>query len=315
MKFNMELVDGLRALSAAEYKDLEENCLEFGILDPIKHWGEYLVDGRHRLRISDKHKMVHKLEEMDFADKEEAAAWVLKNQLGKRNLTEIEVQRARASLAKLTSIEDAAQEFNVSERTIQRDVEASNAMDLMAKDIRKKCESGEIINSRSDWKRYADLSNSEREATDSRLRKDQTLTMRDAMPERKSCLSSSELNSIDGIAAFDHHLKRSIAAGSIQTDSASLKKILSLAPERQELLAVILKDPEVNSFKKALNVLSGTSGPRSTAEAIRIAVSSILPLAERIGERLKDLDAVGAKSTVCEKLLGQFVSEVSKIKE
>lgn len=314
MKFNMELVDGLRALSSAEYSDLEQSCLDHGILDPIKHWGEYLIDGRHRLRLSDKHKLVVKTEEMQFADIDEAREWVLRNQLGKRNLTEIEVQRARASLAKLTSVEGAAQEYGVSERTIQRDIEATDAMDLMSKDVRKKCESGEIINSRADWKRYSDLSNSEREATDSKLRKDPTLTMRDAMPERKSALTSDELNSIDGIAAFDHQLKRSIAAGSIQTDSASLKKILSLTPDRQELLAVILKDPGVDSFKKALNVLSGTTGPRSTAESIRIAVSSILPLAERIVERLKDLDAVGAKAAECERLLGLFICEVSKIK-
>lgn len=310
----MELVESLRKLSAAEYKELEESCKEHGILDPLKTWNGYLVDGRHRLKIADKHKLAYREEEMEFADLEEARAWVLKNQLGKRNLTEIEVQRTRADLAKMTSVEEAAQEFGVSERTIQRDVEATDAMDLMPDDLREKCERGEIINSRADWKRYSDLSDSERDATDRKLRDNPSMTMRDALPEKKNALSSSELEALNAIPAFSPQLKRSIAAGNIQTDSASVKKILALPPDRQELLAVILSDPQVDSLKKGLNVLSGTAAPRTREEAIKIANSSILPLVERINERLKDLEAFEIQVNEPARLLGLFVTEVARIK-
>lgn len=314
MKYKMELVESLRQLSTAEYKDLEDNCLEHGVLDPIKVWGEYLIDGRHRIKIADKHKLNYKVEELSFGSLEDAREWVLRNQLGKRNLTEIEVQRARATLAKMTSVEEAAQEYGVSERTIQRDVEAVDAMDLMSDDLREKCERGEIINSRADWKRYADLSDSERDATDRKLRDNPSMTMRDALPEKKNALTASELEALNSIPAFTPQLKRSIAAGNIQTDPASVKKILELPPDRQELLAVILSDPQVDSLKKGLNVLSGTAAPRTKAEAIQIANSSILPLTERINERLKDLEAFEVPVSEAFRLLGLFVAEVTRIK-
>ena len=312
--YNMELVESLRSLSPAEYRDLEESCKTHGILDPLKTWKGYLVDGRHRLKISDKHRLAYREEEMEFADLEEARAWVLTNQLGKRNLTEIEVQRARAALAKMTSIEEAAQEYGVSERTIQRDVEAVDSMDLMPEDLREKCERGEIINSRADWKRYADLTDSERDATDRKLRDNPSMTMRDALPEKKNSLTAYELEALNAIPSFTPQLKRSIAAGNIQTDSASVKKILELPPDRQELLAAILSDPQVDSLKKGLNVLSGTAAPRTRAEAIQIANSSILPLTERISERLKDLEAFEIEASEAFRLLGLFVTEVTRIK-
>ena len=314
MEYNMELVSGLRSLSAPEYKELEESCKSHGILDPIKTWGEYLVDGRHRLKIATRHKLNFKTEEMEFADLEEARAWVLKNQLGKRNLTEIEVQRARAELAKMTSVEDAAEEYGVSERTIQRDIEASDAMNLMPKDLRKRCESGEIVNSRADWKRYADLSEEERDATHRRMRDNPANTMRDSLPEKKSGLSTADLESINSIPAFSPQLKRSIASGTIHADSSSIKKAIGLTADKQELLAVILSDPQVDSLKKALGVLSGTAAPRTTQEKIQLALSSILPLADRILERLKDLEADGINVAESFRLLGLFTAEVQRVR-
>jgi hypothetical protein len=315
MKYDMELVDGLRALSPEEFKELESSCIEHGILDPVKIWEGYLIDGRHRLRISDKHKLVYKTQDMEFADKEEARLWVLKNQLGKRNLTEIEVQRARAELAKATSVEEAARETGVSERTIQRDVEASEIMEMMPKDLRKKCETGEIINSRSDWKRYSELSDDEREATNQKLRANPELSMRAAMPTKKHDLTPEQLSAINGIPAFDHNIRRMIAAGTIQVDAASIKKAIDLTADRQELLAVILTDPGVDSLKKALHVLSGTAAPRSTQESIRIAVSSVVQLVDRIEERMKDLRAVGVEPAECERLIRLFSSEISKLEK
>lgn len=314
-KYKIDLVESLRPLSSQEYGDLSESCQEHGILDPIKVWGEYLIDGRHRIKIADKYKLNYKVEEMEFGDIDEAKAWVYRNQVGKRNLTEIEIQRARAELAKMTSVEDAAEEYGVTTRTIQRDVEATDAMDLMADDVRERCERGEIINSRADWKRYSDLTDNERHAVDQKLRDHPDITMRDALPEKKVGLSAEDLEALNSIPAFDHNLRRRFASGSLLADHASVKKAVALQPDRQELLAVILTDPEVDSLKKALHVLAGTSEPRTKGEAIKIAMSSIMPLVERIQERLKDLMALEIQLGQSQAILDQFVSSLSKIKE
>ncbi len=223
--YKMDLVESLRPLSPQEYKDLAESCQEHGVLDPIKVWNGYLIDGRHRIKIADKYNLNVKIEEMEFGDIDDAKAWVFKNQVGKRNLTEIEVQRARAELAKMTSVEDAAEEYGVTTRTIQRDVEAVDAMDLMSDDVRERCERGEIINSRADWKRYSDLTDNERNAVDQKLREHPDITMRDALPEKKQLLSEDDLEALNSIPAFDHNLRRRFASGSLLADHASVKRL------------------------------------------------------------------------------------------
>jgi len=84
------------ALSDDELSKLEESILAEGCRDALILWGDVLVDGHNRYEICQRHGVEFKTIQMDFADREEAEIWILKNQFGRRNLTD--VQRGRLAL-------------------------------------------------------------------------------------------------------------------------------------------------------------------------------------------------------------------------
>lgn len=83
-------------LSAEEYAGLEENILMEGCRDALVLWGDVLVDGHNRYEICMKHGFPFNTTQMDFDSREDAIAWIIKNQLGRRNL--IAYERSRLAL-------------------------------------------------------------------------------------------------------------------------------------------------------------------------------------------------------------------------
>lgn len=79
-------------LSDDEYRQLEENCIRDGIRDPLVTWPQddgtqILLDGHNRWEISAKNAGIpFKIVQMRFANRAEAETWILKNQIGRRNL-------------------------------------------------------------------------------------------------------------------------------------------------------------------------------------------------------------------------------------
>ena len=78
-------------LSTEEYKQLEELCVKEGIRDPLVVWklpgNEILLDGHNRFEISAKHAGIpFNVVYMEFSGREEAKEWIIKNQLGRRNI-------------------------------------------------------------------------------------------------------------------------------------------------------------------------------------------------------------------------------------
>lgn len=78
-------------LSPEEFQQLEENCLAEGIRDPLVIWmtpsgNRILVDGHNRYRIAQKHGLKFSEINKTFAGREEAKTWILRNQIGRRNL-------------------------------------------------------------------------------------------------------------------------------------------------------------------------------------------------------------------------------------
>lgn len=82
-----EFRDLIPPLTDEEFKQLEENILRDGIQDPLKTWNGILVDGHNRYSIAQKHGLTFETTEMDFADRNDALHWIIKNQLGRRNLS------------------------------------------------------------------------------------------------------------------------------------------------------------------------------------------------------------------------------------
>ena len=73
-------------LTADEYAQLEENIVEDGCRDPLVLWGDVLIDGHNRWGICARHGIHFNTVQMDFAGRDEAKAWIIKNQFGRRNL-------------------------------------------------------------------------------------------------------------------------------------------------------------------------------------------------------------------------------------
>ena len=89
LKIDPEFQSQIPPLTDDEFKQLEENILKEGkLLSPLIVWGNTLVDGHNRYAILQKHPEIYfSTMPLRFANREEALAWICKNQLGRRNLS------------------------------------------------------------------------------------------------------------------------------------------------------------------------------------------------------------------------------------
>ena len=96
-------------LSEDEFRQLEENCVKDGIRDALITWPqpdgtEILIDGHNRWNISAKHGGIRfDVKRIEFKSREDAAIWIIDNQLGRRNLIkydEVLLQDKRAEVLK-----------------------------------------------------------------------------------------------------------------------------------------------------------------------------------------------------------------------
>ncbi len=94
MRLNIdpEFESFISPLEDEEYEELTNNILEYGIQDPIKTWNGYIIDGHNRYNILEEQGMLdegYPILDMtsDLDDKVDAKLWMVKNQLGRRNLT------------------------------------------------------------------------------------------------------------------------------------------------------------------------------------------------------------------------------------
>jgi len=71
-----------------EIAQLEENIIQEGCRDPLVIWGNILLDGHNRFEICQRNSLPFKTVQAAVRDRDEAKAWLIKNQLGKRNLNE-----------------------------------------------------------------------------------------------------------------------------------------------------------------------------------------------------------------------------------
>jgi hypothetical protein len=79
-------------LSEDEFRQLEENCVRDGIREPLVVWKQdngdsILIDGHNRFKIIAKHMLHYTEQWMQFKDRDEAKAWIIMNQFGRRNLS------------------------------------------------------------------------------------------------------------------------------------------------------------------------------------------------------------------------------------
>ena len=97
-------------LAPEEYRLLTESMLKYGQREPILTWHGFIIDGHHRKKIASEH--TDKITQLKYeeyaplinASDTEVKIWMIKNQLGRRNLTlDQKVMRYAGELIKLES--------------------------------------------------------------------------------------------------------------------------------------------------------------------------------------------------------------------
>ena len=83
-----ELAALIPPLRPEERAGLEASLLAEGCRDPIVTWGGTILDGHHRYAICTEHGIEFAVVERDFNDRGDARIWCLRNQGGRRNLTD-----------------------------------------------------------------------------------------------------------------------------------------------------------------------------------------------------------------------------------
>ena len=151
-----ELKSYIRPLKDEEFEKLKESILSEGIRDPLVVWQGILLDGHHRYKIAQELGLEYKIVEIELPNKEAKKEWIIKNQLGRRNLTEQEASYYRGKLysarkqqgirtdltscqngKKLNTTKEISDQYGVSERTVIRDEQFSQAVDKVAEEIGK----------------------------------------------------------------------------------------------------------------------------------------------------------------------------------
>jgi hypothetical protein len=81
-----EFRDLIPPITAEERSVLEASVASEGCREDLIAWGDILIDGHNRYEICTKLHLPFKVHRMDFAGRDDAKVWIIRNQLGRRNL-------------------------------------------------------------------------------------------------------------------------------------------------------------------------------------------------------------------------------------
>ncbi len=278
-----------KALSAAEFDQLEQNVLEAGrVRDKIKLWGEYVLDGVHRLKIAVKHALPFETEQVEVENKQDARRWIAADQLGRRNLSDAEMQRIRVELAKAEGTLAAAEATGVTRRTVQRQIQAERIKGEMGADIRKRLDDGSLIATQKQLKEYDALNDTQKLAVDEKLRRNKELLFGAALPKDKTVLGAESMEKIQASPHLSGMQKRKLSTGSIHADERDVAAFEELAPEQKVLVSNVLELPESDDLGDAIRTVKAGLKPISTDNSHKIG-----KLKEKMHARIEELDRFG----------------------
>lgn len=87
LKIDEEFHSLIAPLSQEEYKQLEANIVADGCREAISVWDSIVLDGHNRLAICQKHNIGFTVKDIaSIKDRADAKIWIIKTQLGRRNI-------------------------------------------------------------------------------------------------------------------------------------------------------------------------------------------------------------------------------------
>lgn len=90
MRIDEEFSGLIPPLTDEEYRGLEQSILSDGCRDALVAWGDVLVDGHNRYRICEANGVSYSVVQKEFAGRDEAKLWMMRNQLSRRNLNDFQ---------------------------------------------------------------------------------------------------------------------------------------------------------------------------------------------------------------------------------
>lgn len=148
---NPEFQNLLDEQSSVSYDELKKAIQRDGIRDPIVLWAEQntVIDGHNRLKIAKELGIPCPSKGLSFKDDSEVKEWIIRNQLGRRNLTParfeyyigklyneqkmVTTEEKLASKGGQKTDEKLAKEFEVSPKTVRRYGTNAKAVDYLEK--------------------------------------------------------------------------------------------------------------------------------------------------------------------------------------
>lgn len=180
-----------RRLTNEEFDQLQANCLNEGIREPLLYWTDsrrqhHLVDGHHRYEIAMEHKLPFKVEHVPIEtnDPDDVIFWAHCRQLGRRNLVHGEVRLLRAAVAEsrrkrmgaAKAWQDAARQFGVSVGTIQRDRQYAKAHRKLDPQTQNFLQRTKVAHSPAALTKLSKMTPEERQKVIERIQKTKTKT-------------------------------------------------------------------------------------------------------------------------------------------
>jgi hypothetical protein len=125
------------------YDELKKSIQANGIMHPIIVWTEenVVIDGHTRLKIAEELGVPFRTSEMSFPDLNAAKEWIIRNQLGRRNLTPVRFEyyigqlyneKKEREASKKPEIEIAA-EFDIAPVTVKRYGNKAKGIDVVGR--------------------------------------------------------------------------------------------------------------------------------------------------------------------------------------
>lgn len=153
-------------LTEIERLQLEDNLTREGCRDPLVVWKNagILIDGHNRFEICERNNIPFDVQEIGFESRDKAKDWILRTQLGRRNLTPTDAELLRGHIYNgrkkmkggdrkskgqndplISTAAAVGKETGFSEKTIKRNGQLAEAVDKVAKivpDVVAKVRSG-----------------------------------------------------------------------------------------------------------------------------------------------------------------------------
>lgn len=188
-----EFKNWIMPLREDEFAGLRENIRAHGCTQPLDVWKGIIVDGHNRYKICKELDIPFEIHEIDFATREEAKNFMIRNQLARRNVTSEQrdylmgkmytetknthggTREASPQNEDMKKSEQIGEQFKVGHATVERAEKFALAVDQIADncghDIRDKILSGDVEVTKSDVMRLANLPRNEQQAAVSNIRK------------------------------------------------------------------------------------------------------------------------------------------------